>query len=393
MDDEIGVAADGAGEVGVVFAGEGVVADGLRGVFGAGHGFEDGEVDGVGDGGAADAVENLLKGFAVHQLWDFLAGDEHELADGFGAGDVRVGVNAPEDRQAGFGEPAADGFVGFDHEHFDDLVGEGIILGLGVDDVAFLVDDEFDFGKIEDDHSFREAALADGAGEAIHMDQQFSDVVVDGDDFWIRRGVQQALGVDLADAFGIIDDGLRLFIGEPFFAADEGVGEARADDAAGGVVADEGGFGEAGLIFLQRADAVGEDFGEHGDDVAGEVGGVAAGAGFDVHGGFDDDEGGDVGDVNAEFPDGGAGFAGGFHEAFDVGFHFIGVEPGGAFELFEGDGIVEVAGVVGIDGGDDFVAEIFAVGHEFARVVGHGGGAGLGEDGLGEFAAGGRTGG
>jgi len=56
VDDEIGIAAEGAGEVGVILTGEGEVADFLGGVFGAGHGFEDGEVKGVGDRGAADGI-------------------------------------------------------------------------------------------------------------------------------------------------------------------------------------------------------------------------------------------------------------------------------------------------------------------------------------------------
>ncbi len=384
VDDEVGVAADGTGEVGIVFAGKGVVADGLWGIFGAAHGLENGEVDGVGDGCSADAVEDSLECFAVHDLGDFFARDEHELADGFGAGDVGVGMDAAQDGEVGFGEPAADGFIGFDHEHFNDFVGEGVVFGAGVDDVAFVVDDEFDFGEIEDDHSLGEAALADGAGKAVHVDEEFSDVIADGDDFGIGRCVEESLGVDLADAFGVVDECLCLFVGEAFFAADEGVGEARADDAASGVVANEGGFGEAGLVFLEGADAVGEDFGEHRNDVAGEVGGVAAGACFDIHGGFDDDEGGDVGNVDSEFPDGFAGAV--LHEAFDIGFGLLGLEARGAFELAEGDGVVEVAGVIGVDGGDEFVGEVFAVGHELSRVVGHGGGAGLGEDGFGEGA-------
>ena len=85
MDEEIGVAADGGGEVTIVLTGEGVVANGLGGIFSAGEAFEDGEIDGEGFRFAANAGEEVLDGFAIEIFGELVAGNLHEMlkAGGF----------------------------------------------------------------------------------------------------------------------------------------------------------------------------------------------------------------------------------------------------------------------------------------------------------------------
>ena len=187
---EVRIAADGAGEVGVVVAGEGEVADGLGRILGGAHGLQHREVDGVGDGRATNGIEDTLQGAAIHDLGKLASGDHEELLHLLGAHDVRVRMDAAQDCQAGLGQPAGDGFVGLDHEHFNDFVREGVIFRLGVDDVAFFINDELHFRQIEHDHALGEAALADGAGEAVHADEQLTDFRADDWDFGIGRGFE-----------------------------------------------------------------------------------------------------------------------------------------------------------------------------------------------------------
>ena len=99
-------------------------------------------------------------------------------------------------------EEAGHRFVGLHHEHFNNLVGEGIVFRLGVNDVAIGIHDEFDDGKIEDDHAGLQAALANDAREAVHADEKLADFGLDRRDVGIDGGFQEALGIGLAFAGG-----------------------------------------------------------------------------------------------------------------------------------------------------------------------------------------------
>jgi len=130
------------------------------------------------------------------------------------------------------------------------------------------------------------------------------------------------------EACGVaLEDEVDLVVGEAAGGADEAVGEAGGDNVALGVESDVGGFDVAVLVFLEGADAVAEDFGEHGDDVSGEVGAVGALSSFVIEVGVWFDKGGDIGNVDAK-------------EDVTLG------------ETSEADGVVEVAGVGGVDGDD-----------------------------------------
>ena len=111
-------------------------------------------------------------------------------------------------------------------------------------------------------------------------------------------------------------------------------GEADVLDFARRRKVDESGEREAVDERLEAADAVAQALREHRDDAVGEVDAVAARERLAVEGAAGADIMGDIGDVDAEPPAAG--------QALDV------------------DGIVEIPGVVGIDGDDEFRRAILA---------------------------------
>lgn len=331
------------------------MADDGRAVFGFGEGFEDGEVDGGLGGFAAGRVEEGLEFLASRVGGDVVAGDAGEAAEVGHVVGGWIGVDAADHREVESVEEGGGGLIGFDHEHLDEGVGEGVVFGLGIYNVPCVVVDEFDFGEAEDDHTVAEAPLADAFGQVVHgLEHLDEGSWVLGFGFTVFGGF-----ADIA-----IDDGLSFEIGEAFGGMDAGFGEACGDDVGVFIVADEAGEAAAGNVFLEGADAVAQDLGKHGDDVAWEVDGVAAGVGFlvDLGAGFDVE--GNVGDVNGEFDHG----------------------AGSVVDFGHGDGVIEVAGVGGVDGADQGVGEVesvwvFLFGVEFLD-----GFAGVFEDGFGELA-------
>ena len=225
-------------------------------------------------------------------------------------------MDAAEEGDVEAVEEAGDGFVGFDHEHFDHGVGEGGAFGLGVDDVSLVVVDEFSFGEFEGEHAIFLAAFLEYFRQLLHFFDEFDDGGIEAGGFAFE---------DLVD----------FIVGEAAGGADEAVGEAGFEDFAVLVEFDIGGFGEAVLVLLEGAQVVADVFGEHGDDVLGEVNAGASLVCLFVERGVGGDEGADVGDVDAE-------------EVLVVG------------QFAEADGVVEVAGIGGVDGDDGVGADVFA---------------------------------
>ena len=131
-----------------------------------------------------------------------------------------LGVDAAEEGDVDASEQAGDGLVGLDHEHLDERVGEAGVFGLGVDDVAVVVEDQLDLGQVEDDHALIEATLADDLCEGVHLFEEVDDFA--GDAFLVA-----------------VDDCLGLGVGKPLGGADDRVGEAGPEDVTVGVVLDE----------------------------------------------------------------------------------------------------------------------------------------------------------
>ena len=154
--------------------------------------------------------------------------------------------------------------------------------------------------------------------------------------------------MDLAAAFVIrrgrggfiVENSKRLAVGEAGGALDYAFRETRFADFAVFVEVDEGGEGEALDVGLERADAVAEMLGQHGDDAVGEIRCevIATFARFAVEGMAGANVMGDIGDMDGE-------------------------APAAAREALDVDGVVEILGVIGIDGDDELLPAIFAPGY------------------------------
>jgi len=142
-------------------------------------------------------------------------------------------------------------------------------------------------------------------------------------------------------------------IGEAVAGVDDGAGEAGGTGFAFGVQTNESGVGKALFVGAEGAEAVRKAGREHRDDAIDEVDAVGSFAGLVIQFGSGFDVVRNVGDVDADL-----------HMA--VG------------EFAEGDGVVEIAGGVGVDGDDEVAAEIFPSGRAIGKFDG-GKGFGLGE--------------
>jgi hypothetical protein len=150
---------------------------------------------------------------------------------------------------------------------------------------------------------------------------------------------------------------------EAVAGVDDRAGEAGSSGFAFGIEANEGGVGEALFIGAEGAEAVRKAGREHRDDAVDEIDAVGAFAGLVIQFGSGFDVVGDVGDMDADL-----------HMA--VG------------KFAKRDGVVEIAGGIGIDGDDEVAAEILPSGRavgEFDRRKGFGFGEGFGRESGGEI--------
>lgn len=142
LDDEVGIAADGAGEVAVVLEGEAVVADIVGGVLGEAHAADktDGELGE--EGGIFGLLEEGLDVSVVGGAGELEAegaGKVVKVLERFCGG---LFVDAVDERFALVSEVDGDEFVGFEHELFDHLVGDVVLDSLDALRHAFVIDDD-----------------------------------------------------------------------------------------------------------------------------------------------------------------------------------------------------------------------------------------------------------
>ena len=124
-----------------------------------------------------------------------------------------------------------------------------------------------------------------------------------------------------------VEDVLGLEVGQPLGRLDDRACVSPAGHFARRVVADDRALAEPPLALLEAAHAVGQDFGQHGDDFLGEVRAGASAAGLLVQRSAFAHEMRHVGDMHAQ-------------------------RPGAVAVGFQADGVVVVARVGRIDGDD-----------------------------------------
>ena len=236
----------------------------------------------------------------------------HALAVFVELGFVRLLVHAVDGRRGGHAEEPGHGLVGCEHAFFDQLVGNVVFDPLEARGVPLLVEPDFHLGEVEVERAFLEALFAQDGRHGPRLVQH---------------------GVELVGRFGLqADEG--FLVGEAARAADDTFGEARLADFAVTRNFQEGGKGETVFVRTQAAEPVAQRFGQHGDDAVGQINAVPPLVGLLVERGGRNDIVRDVGHVDSQLP-------------AVLGFFYI-------------DRIVEVPGIVRIDGHDQRAAAILA---------------------------------
>ena len=169
-------------------------------------------------------------------------------------------MDAAEDSPAKTVEQFGDGFVGLDHEHFDHGVRVGLVGRDRVGDLVGVVEDQFDLGQVEVEHTGLSAAGFDELGQALGVAHEGNYPPVESADL----AVADALGVKVR---------------QPGGGADDRFGELTGDDFAGVVVRNERALAVPPPALLEGTGPIGQRRRQHRQHLAGEVhaGGPPAG--------------------------------------------------------------------------------------------------------------------
>ena len=269
-----------------------------------------------------------------------------EFAEPLGVGIV---VNAVERGEFLKAREAGHGLVGGEHELFDELVTLVVLDFFEAIGVAVFVDEDFGLGHVEIEAAVGHAVAAELARdfpEGTNPRLQVGELGVGQ----LMQGAAGGAGLvfgwerqrtDFRKVVGK-EEGVGLFVGEPFAGTNDGVRVGGGGDFTGLRKREEDRFAEAVLSLDEGAKTVGKLFGQHRNDRADEVGGIAASLSLAVERGPGADVAGHVGDVDADL-----GLAGGR-------------------ELVR-ERVVEVFGVVGVDGENRQLAVVEAAGRVFGR--------------------------
>jgi hypothetical protein len=241
----------------------------------------------------------------------------HVVAEDFFAVFVQAGlvwlfVHAIDGRASEGHEAASDSFVGEEHVFLNKLVGDVVLDFFNADHAAAFVETDLHFRKVECQGASSETCPPDFLGEIIGMMEHALDI---------------ARGFALKDRKGFA-------IGEAALGVNDSGMEFGFQNSAVMGKKEFNGFGEAVDSGLKGTKFVAERFRQHGDDPVHKVSGISAFAGLGIEGGGGLHVMGNVGDVDPEAP----------------------AVPG----WFKVYGVVEVFGVVWIDGDDVVTAAIRA---------------------------------
>ena len=207
------------------------------------------------------------------------------------------------------------GTVGKQHELLYQLVGIFRLLEVDADGFALLVNFELHFVAVEVDGSCLKAVLTQYFGKLIQLEHLFLEV-----------------------SFAGFDNLLGFFVGEAAVAFDDGMHYARVLHFSLFRHFEDDGIGQLLFVGAEGADEVAQSFGEHRDGAVYEVDGCGTLLGFLVYDAALFHVMGHVGDMYAHFPK-------------------------SLFQFADGEGVVEVLGIFGVDGEGGYAPEVLASGY------------------------------
>ena len=341
---QVGVTADRRGEVRVVAFRQAEVAVGRRAVAGLLEGAQQLDADRVAVLAVLEAGEQLHHLRAVGQVADLDAVAGELLAQGGELLGVGIVVDAVDMRDRTLVEGRRHALVGEEHELLDELVRLVVLHDLGAVRPPVLVAVDLDLLHLQVERTGAEAFGAEHLGDVPEVVDHALDQVQFGVGELGERpagraglvGRGRGEGADLV-LRQVPQEGVGLLVGQALHAADHRVGELGPHQAGVGREFAEHRLHEAVLGLDERAEAARERVGQHRDDRADEVGRVAAFAGLDVERRAGLHVMRDVGDVDAHA-----------HVAVRQALHR--------------QRVVEVLGVVGVDGDRRHLPEVLASG-------------------------------
>ena len=221
------------------------------------------------------------------------------------------------------------GLVGQQHELLNEFVGIFRHLEIGLDGLTCLVDIKVEFLTIELHRTVLESGSTQFLGEGIEFDKHLSVLTLvrmflRSRGCWLTCTVLHTI---------VLQDLLHLLVCITTITADDGMGEVPLLDVCLIIEFEDDTIAEFLLVRTERADEVAKTLREHGDGAIDEVDTRSTVVSFLVDGGAFFHVVGHIGDMHAHFPK-------------------------ATVELADRQGIIEVLGILGVDGTGEDLTEI-----------------------------------
>ena len=319
VDCQVGITADGGGEVGVVLQCQTEVADGIRRIGSLCHGAQHHDVQHRIQVGASCAVQNLcqMAGLDVGEHRHIHAQTQEDLFQIFDLLRRGLVVDTIDKRQVLFPCHLCGSFVCQQHHLLDDALALSTLPCNHVHADILIVDDERTLGSLQLRRTTALPLPQTDVAQLVHQRNHVDDILILVQQLLRSRAVQNL--IDLA--VYALDGG-----------ADDRLAELVLHDLAVFVQLHECGERQTVFAGVQRADAVGQAGGQHGNDVIRIVDAGATVQRLGVQRGVRADIVGYVGDVYAQLVAGGC--------------------------LFQRNCVVQILGVCAVNGEDGGAAQI-----------------------------------
>ena len=320
VDHQVGIAADGRGEVAVKFCRQTEVPQILRVVPGLPQAAQHHHVDGGGLRGVPGLLQHLLEGEVVGLAQVVAQGGEHAPQ----GGDLVLRglfVDPVHRRGVKLEEVLGHALVGREHKRLNEGLGDPRLPDLDVHRVPLPVTDHTALPALQIQRAPEPAALLQSGGQGRHVPEHGQDVGIFGLQLRVQPG-QQGVAVAVGHALGGADDGL-----------DEPVVQNRPIRPYGQDAAQ----GQPVHVGVQGTDAVGQLRGQHGHHLVGKVDRSAPVPRLQVQRRALGHVVGHVRDVDPQ-------------------------HPAAPRVPLQGDGVIEVLGRGSVDGDDRLVPQVQAAG-------------------------------
>ena len=253
-------------------------------------------------------------------------------------------MDAAQQVEIEVGQLLCDGLVRCEHEFLNHLMALGVFFHMSPADFAIGVEVNGHFRQNQVDRTAGHPAFPHGHREPMHVPNELKYL---GRKFFPPRS-------------RVAEVVINFLVAEAVRAFDDPAAPIGSDDDPFVGQLDQHAHREPPPVRLEAGEVVRDDLREHRNHAVGQINAVSPGKRLAVQFRSAADEMRDVGDVNPE-------------------------QPMAILQSLQGDGIIEVAGLGGIDGDDRVPGKVRSIATVFARVESLGLPPGVFEHGLGKF--------